>query len=245
MLAARVYECPACGGLVREAARVCGYCHNPIATIRCGLCFTMNVPEAHHCMSCGAELGLEPRPAEHAGGAQCPRCVQGPLDAFSNGDGTILDCGRCGGQFVSVEVLHALVQRHEHACVESPHRYRAGNPLEGQLKYIHCPFCSDLMLRHNFGKVSGVVVDVCAKHGTWFDVGELARILAFVSDGGMQRAAGVAAEGHERVNLAVAHQPGVAVWPIPAYGGDVQPATWSEMKDAARAFAAWVREQFK
>ena len=66
MLVARSYECPACGGLVREAARVCNYCQTPIATIRCSNCLTMNVPEAQHCMSCGAELGLEPINVEQA-----------------------------------------------------------------------------------------------------------------------------------------------------------------------------------
>ena len=38
--------------------------------------------------------------------------------------------------------------------------------------------------RRNFGGTSGVVVDVCHAHGTWFDAGELVKVLAFVESGG-------------------------------------------------------------
>lgn len=43
------------------------------------------------------------------------------------------------------------------------------------------------MNRLNFGKVSGVIVDVCKPHGTWFDAGELTRVVAFASAGGLER----------------------------------------------------------
>jgi Zn-finger nucleic acid-binding protein len=39
----------------------------------------------------------------------------------------------------------------------------------------------------NFGKVSGVIVDVCRDHGTWFDGGELTRVVAFAAGGGLAR----------------------------------------------------------
>jgi hypothetical protein len=44
------------------------------------------------------------------------------------------------------------------------------------------------MNRKNFGGTSGIIVDVCAKHGTFFDTGELPRVLAFVRRGGLTRA---------------------------------------------------------
>ena len=43
------------------------------------------------------------------------------------------------------------------------------------------------MNRVNFGKVSGVIVDVCKLHGTWFDAGELTRVVAFAAGGGLER----------------------------------------------------------
>jgi hypothetical protein len=38
------------------------------------------------------------------------------------------------------------------------------------------------------GSGSGVVVVVFSRHGTWFDPGELPRVLAFVESGGLARA---------------------------------------------------------
>jgi Zn-finger nucleic acid-binding protein len=44
------------------------------------------------------------------------------------------------------------------------------------------------MNRQVFGRISGVIVDVCRSHGVWFDAGELAEVLTFVSKGGLERA---------------------------------------------------------
>ena len=42
------------------------------------------------------------------------------------------------------------------------------------------------MNRRNYGKRSGVIVDVCRAHGVWFDNEELTRVLEFVRAGGLQ-----------------------------------------------------------
>ncbi|MDF3069671.1 MAG: uncharacterized protein K0R38_5272 [Polyangiaceae bacterium] len=44
------------------------------------------------------------------------------------------------------------------------------------------------MNRKNFGGASGIVVDVCSLHGTFFDAGELPRVLDFVRRGGLAKA---------------------------------------------------------
>jgi Zn-finger nucleic acid-binding protein len=44
------------------------------------------------------------------------------------------------------------------------------------------------MNRQNFGRVSGVVLDVCRGHGVWFNHGELTRIVEFIRGGGLGRA---------------------------------------------------------
>ena len=41
------------------------------------------------------------------------------------------------------------------------------------------------MNRENFGRRSGVVVDVCKAHGVWFDAGELGEVVGFVMRGGL------------------------------------------------------------
>jgi Zn-finger nucleic acid-binding protein len=43
------------------------------------------------------------------------------------------------------------------------------------------------MTRVNFGARSGIVVDVCYEHGTWFDRGELQAALEFVREGGLEK----------------------------------------------------------
>jgi Zn-finger nucleic acid-binding protein len=44
------------------------------------------------------------------------------------------------------------------------------------------------MNRINFARCSGVIVDVCKGHGTWFDRDELSRIVAFIRGGGLAAA---------------------------------------------------------
>ncbi len=41
------------------------------------------------------------------------------------------------------------------------------------------------MNRVNFAHCSGVIVDVCKEHGTWFDADELRRIVEFIRAGGL------------------------------------------------------------
>jgi Zn-finger nucleic acid-binding protein len=47
--------------------------------------------------------------------------------------------------------------------------------------YLPCPACEQLMNRINFAKRSGVIVDYCKEHGTWFDGGELKRAIAYIT----------------------------------------------------------------
>jgi hypothetical protein len=44
------------------------------------------------------------------------------------------------------------------------------------------------MNRVNFARCSGVVLDVCRRHGTWFDMQELHRIVHFIRAGGLDDA---------------------------------------------------------
>jgi Zn-finger nucleic acid-binding protein len=48
--------------------------------------------------------------------------------------------------------------------------------------------CGALMNRRNYGRKSGVIVDVCARHGLWFDLDELDRLLRWIHEGGEARA---------------------------------------------------------
>ncbi len=66
--------------------------------------------------------------------------------------------------------------------------------------YLNCPACSGPMSRKNFARVSGVLVDSCARHGTWFDTGELQDVLRFIEGGGEARRAKFEAAEAEYMN---------------------------------------------
>ncbi len=143
----------------------------------------MNRPENALCNGCGRELGLEPigEPDVHV----CPDCRL-PFQQFRGGPGTLHDCGRCGGQFVEHALLKDLLEQRELYGRVAPRPPPRHNPLSTPLRYIPCPICAEFMLRKNFGRSSGVIVDVCSKHGLWFDRGELPRVLEFVEAGGLE-----------------------------------------------------------
>jgi Zn-finger nucleic acid-binding protein len=182
---AGMMRCPNCGGDVAEAARTCGYCHAELATVRCHHCYAMNAARSAHCTGCGRELGLEP--VGDADQRPCARCKK-PLSLFTGTGGVLLDCADCGGQFVEHELLRSLLEAREVTGLAVTRRARRGELRLTAVRYVPCPSCGALMNRKNFGSESGVVVDVCSLHGTWFDQGELPRVLEFVASGGLRLA---------------------------------------------------------
>lgn len=187
MSEARVYRCPVCGAFARAGLRDCEHCRTQLATLRCGHCFDLNFPDDLHCRGCGVELGLAP--ASQTGDESCPDC-QLPLSSFRAGVGQLLACSRCGGQMVTHGLLRALIEQRETLgrAVPTPSGLPRGNPLADPVRYRPCPHCRQLMNRKNFGGTSGIVVDVCSLHGTFFDAGELPRVLQFVRRGGLVKA---------------------------------------------------------
>jgi len=190
MVEARVYQCPVCGAFAHDRERTCRHCTSLLATLRCGQCFELNFPDDLHCRGCGLELGLAPfaEPSEQS----CPDCKL-PLQAFRAGAGELYACERCGGQLVTHGLLRSLVEQREvlGSALPSGADMRRGNPLTDPVHYRPCPGCGQLMNRKNFGGTSGIVVDVCVAHGTFFDPGELPRVLDFVRRGGLAKARAV------------------------------------------------------
>ncbi len=89
---------------------------------------------------------------------------------------------------ISPRVLDRIVAAKDSATdlrLALPARERVS---ETKVRYVRCPRCAETMNRQAFGRISGVVVDVCRKDGVWFDAGELVAVLAFVERGGLTRA---------------------------------------------------------
>jgi Zn-finger nucleic acid-binding protein len=123
-------------------------------------------------------------------------------------------CDLCGGVWVDTQVFETLVARARHAELGGRNGWPGAAvapgggappgavPLtpgaaaalgRGRL-YLPCALCGKLMNRINFGRKSGVIVDVCRAHGLWFDLDELPRVLSWVESGGEDRARRLAAE---------------------------------------------------
>lgn len=203
MVEARALQCPVCGAFAQENERSCRHCSSLLATLRCGHCFELSFPNDLHCRGCGLELGLEP--LSDASSLSCPDCKL-TLKAFHAGSGLLHACERCGGQLVAHGLLRALLESREvlGRAVPSIGDSPRGNPLSDPVRYRPCPGCGLLMNRKNFGGTSGVIIDVCSRHGSFFEAGELPRVLEFARRGGLvrERAAIEARKRAERPNVA-------------------------------------------
>jgi Zn-finger nucleic acid-binding protein len=223
VIEAEVSRCPVCGAPVATAARRCDYCASELRTVRCGGCFTLNAAEALRCSGCGRELGLEPI-ATGAAALACPECRK-PFAAYAGQGGTLGECAACGGQFVEHALLEELLERREvHRPVTRTPPPRE-NPLSKPVRYLKCPSCAGMMNRNNFGGTSGIVVDVCTRHGIWFEAGELPRVLAFVQAGGLERAR--AQKSAERQRKERDRRIDTASAPLPPLRSEAGPLDWA------------------
>jgi len=117
-------------------------------------------------------------------GPLCPRCTR---LLHEDGERAALVCDRCHGDFVDHGSLSARIDRerprdHHGPPAHPPHF----SSTERDVRYAWCPACGQGMARMTFGQRSGVIVDVCRAHGTWFDAGELDAVMAFVRGGGLE-----------------------------------------------------------
>ncbi len=148
------------------------------------------------CVHCGKVMNEKYMACPHCGGQQqeifeplppeCPRC-EVSLNVLA-GDGEEYDvCPQCGGMWLDKDEFHrATRERDVYKDVEIRGEYLKA-PARGPVEYIPCVRCGKLMNRKNFGKVSGVMIDRCGKHGVWLDAGELEKIRHFIADGGLDR----------------------------------------------------------
>lgn len=110
------------------------------------------------------------------------------------GDTLIDRCDACGGLWIDQTAFERIVEdreRDDHVrmVVHAGQRHEAGSGTPASaVTYLKCPDCQGVMNRRNFGRRSGVIVDVCHAHGTWFDADELPRVIEFVRSGGLDEA---------------------------------------------------------
>ncbi len=181
-------RCPSCGAPVPEADRSCAHCGSLLATRRCAACFTLNPRDALKCTRCGADLPREEL-STSAVGKPCPDC-RVPLVARTTGVLSYAECARCGGLFLSSKVFGRVVEGADAraaAQVVDGEKAPAAEKLPVRFHYRRCPWCAGLMTRRNYGPGSGVILDLCGKHGVFLDRGELTAVVEFLGSGGFER----------------------------------------------------------
>jgi Zn-finger nucleic acid-binding protein len=188
---AKSIRCPSCGGSLKLGARACPYCHSAVATKRCGDCLAWNLADAKHCQECAstnfdaAADSADPKSREKTS-MKCPRCISGNLTARRYADLRATECDSCGGLMLAVDMMNKVVAARDHSTALRLALPKREAKRETEVHYLMCPVCKKSMNRKQFGRISGVVVDVCRTDGVWFDAGELAQVLAFVERGGLE-----------------------------------------------------------
>jgi Zn-finger nucleic acid-binding protein len=183
------FNCPNCGAAIPPDSPSCSYCGSSVATRLCPACYGAVSIGMRHCPHCGAEV-INSNPQE-AVKLRCPRCETN-LHVYPMGKNSLNGCTQCGGLWVSKSVFQAICTRQEEQEAvlgfEPEHQQTpVAQEQKTQRTYIPCPECGKLMNRKNFSG-SGIVLDWCRDHGSWFDRGELQRIVQFIRDGGLKKA---------------------------------------------------------
>ncbi len=182
---ARTLNCFSCGAAVAGDAPNCGHCGARLATVACPQCFGMMFRGSKFCPHCGAAaVAWESAAAD----LPCPSC-QTRLLRGQLGEAVLHECGQCYGLWLDAATFERICRDSEQqSAVLGQARQITAPAGLGPVRYLKCPQCRELMHRVNFAHSSGVVLDVCRDHGTWFDVNELHRIVAFIRAGGLDRA---------------------------------------------------------
>jgi Zn-finger nucleic acid-binding protein len=211
-----VIRCSACGAPREGGEPECRYCgssftvhERDIDTI-CPICMARVSGGARFCDHCGSPI-LVDQAAAAATPLQCPAC--GPAQRlrsrqFAGEPVAVSECVMCAGLWLDRRVFEVLLVRARHAQLggaalaiagERPAaEARPGAAAAGGRLYRPCAVCGALMNRQNYGRKSGVILDVCGTHGIWFDLDELPRVLVWIQSGGEQRAGQLAAEEEQQ-----------------------------------------------
>jgi Zn-finger nucleic acid-binding protein len=208
---AAVIRCSSCGAPREGQAQVCRYCaseftlHERDLTTICPGCMARVSSKARFCHSCSTPL--------MQGGATapetelcCPVCTaRTPLVSRRLGRApvAVYDCAGCGGLWIEKEVFEVLADRAragQLADLATGGVVSTAPPDDGHAAattgpaYRPCVLCGALMNRRNYGRKSGVIVDVCSRHGLWFDLHEIDRLLRWLREGGEERTKHLQAE---------------------------------------------------
>ena len=233
-------NCPACGAPSPSAvAARCDYCGSALTVTACPSCFGPMFAGMQFCPHCGAKGSrvLE----DEASTITCPGC-KAEMRAVRVGATSFHECSSCAGTWLVADAFTQLCTNREErgtvAAMVGPTPGGGVRTVGSAVRYVQCPVCKKTMNRQNFGRRSGVIIDVCKGHGVWFDQRELQSVLAFVDAGGLEQARHAEAEKeheeHRQLDRALAD---AMIESARASGGGFVPRHEAEglLMDALRA----------
>lgn len=182
----RPLTCPGCGAAAEPHAARCGYCNARLATVACPHCFAPMFAGSRHCTHCGTRAARAEQQGETE--QRCPHCREA-MRVVQIGALRTLECAQCDGLWVDAEAFERLCADGESqgAVLQWEEEHPVGASMRQPVRYRPCPSCGKFMNRVNFGRISGVVLDVCRKHGAFFDRSELHGVVTFLRSGGLER----------------------------------------------------------
>lgn len=198
---AGVVRCSSCGAPRDEGSAACKFCgadftlHERDLNTVCPQCLSRVSDRARFCHHCATPLVPELAAGDETP-LVCPVCRE-PHQLTSRllGEVTVLECGRCVGLWLGNETFRQLTERASKEALAVEQHFSAGDrgstPQAAQqqgFRYRNCVVCGQMMHRRNYGRKSGVIIDVCRDHGVWFDADELPGILAWIRSGGLAEA---------------------------------------------------------
>ena len=194
---AAVVRCSGCGASREGESKSCSYCGSDFTLHECDLntvcanCLTRVSSRGRYCHHCGSPTSAHSDLSEpHDLG--CPVCGPERMLHSRSLPGleiNVLECQVCAGLWLDIGTLHDLLQDESrrpggHVVTHRPTTSTTIN----EVVYRRCVRCNEMMVRRNFGRSSGVIVDICGMHGIWFDHEELSHLLAWVRAGGLSAA---------------------------------------------------------
>ena len=197
VMQAETLNCPNCGAASSTDAPACQFCGSRLATVACPSCFAMMFIGSKHCQRCGAAAAVPE--VKGAKDRKCPRC-KSEMVLVTLGLTTVLECEQCLGLWLDVPSFEKIcADREQQSAVlgAASHAPASATRQASKVNYVPCPECTVLMNRVNFARCSGVIVDICKQHGTWFDRDELSRIVEFIHGGGLN-----ASRAKEKIEIA-------------------------------------------
>lgn len=152
------------------------------------------------CLSCFGQMFVGSKFCDHCGAiavptnlhegddlGDCPRCNMS-LGLLQIASTSLRECEKCDGLWADSQTFEAIcADSQKQSAVLGFIRERTPNAdMLTKISYVRCPDCGEMMNRSNFARASGVIVDICSKHGVWFDSDELPKIVGFIKEGGME-----------------------------------------------------------